>query len=234
MESILYKNEHKINKYITIKIPTLGEVFNNELSYYNGIALLTATPHSMMVQLDDKNIDFTTLSDWDLFLHLFNDLKNSDLSLIFKDLDLGEYEVMVDRKIDELVCVNQKTGAIIDRAIHDEIGRVLRKILCTEKEIKKPANEEAKKYMIERARTKMKRSKQTIPKSYLEPQIVALVNAPEFPYDYNSILNLTIYQFNVSLNQVIKRIKFDNLMTGYYMGTVNIEDINQSELNWIA
>ena len=187
-----------------------------------------------MVQLDDAHIDFAKINDWELFCLLFKDLQTRDLSLVFDNLDLREFEAAVNKQNGNMVLLNRKTGAIIDRAIHDQICRFLRNILGIEKNVKKPANEEGRKFMIERARIKLKRKMRQTHKSELEKYIVALVNTSEFPYDYESVLKITIYQFYASLHQIIKKIKFDNLMIGCYAGTVNTKEINQDELNWIS
>lgn len=68
-----------ISDKITIKIPTVGEVLDNERNYYNLASSLTAAPFSYMVQLDDMGIDYTTISDWDLFQILFCTYSNQVL-----------------------------------------------------------------------------------------------------------------------------------------------------------
>lgn len=234
MKSMLYQTEHKINEYISVKIPTLDEILNNEDEYYGTIALIVSTPCDMMVQLDDINIDFTQINEWDLFCLLFNELQSRDLSMIFGDLNLGDFKTAVNKQNGNIVLRNPKTGAVIDRAIHGKISRFLREILHLEKNDKKPANEEAKKYMIERARKRLNRNKKRLEKSQLEDYIIALVNTSEFPYDYTSVRGLTIYQFYASLHQIVKKVKFDNLMIGCYAGTVNMKELDQNELNWIS
>ncbi|MBR4021279.1 MAG: hypothetical protein IKI94_01570 [Ruminococcus sp.] len=234
MSGFLYKTEYKINDYITVKIPTVGEIIKNEDEYYESISLIVSTPYDMMVQLDDAGIDFTNITDWDLFCLLFKDLQNRDLSLIFGDINLKDFETAINKQNGNIILLNQKTGAVIDRAIHDKICRFLRQILCIEKNTKKPANEEAKKFMIERARRRQKRNKRKSNQSQLENFIVALVNTSEFSYDYSSTLGLTIYQFYASLHQIVKKVKFDNLMIGCYAGTVSVKELDQKELNWIS
>ena len=85
---LLYQKDIPINDYIRVMIPTVGEVLENEDSYYSMVSMLTAMPIDMMVQLDDIGIDFTTINEWELFLLLFNSLKEQDTSLIFGDFDL--------------------------------------------------------------------------------------------------------------------------------------------------
>lgn len=231
--STLYETKHKINDYITIRVPTVGEIIENEDDYYGNVALIVATPFDMMVQLDDMKIDFTKINDWDLFCLLFNELRTRDLSLIFDELDLNDFVIAEDKKTGNIVLINPNTGAKIDQAIHDQICRYLRSILRLQKNDKRPANEEARKYLIERARIKMRRKKSRA-ESQIEKYIIALVNTSEFPYTYETVLGLTINQFYASLHQIVKKIKYDNLMIGCYAGTVNMKELDQNELNWIS
>lgn len=233
-KSTLYETKHKINDFITIRVPTIKDIIENEDDYYGNIALIVATPYDMMVQLDDMKIDFTQINEWDLFLLLFNELRTRDLSLIFDGLNLRDFVTAENKQNGNIILVNPKTGVKIDRAIHDQICRYLRKTLCLQKNEKRPANEEARKFLIERTRTKLKRRRKQLVESQIEKYIVALVNTSEFPYTYESVLGLTINQFYASLHQIVKKIKYDKLMIGCYAGTVNMKELDQNELNWIS
>ena len=93
---LLYQKDYPINDYIRVMIPTVGEVLENEDNYYSMVSMLTAMPIDMMVQLDDIGIDFTTINEWELFLLLFNSLKEQDTSLIFGDFDLKPFQPAIN------------------------------------------------------------------------------------------------------------------------------------------
>lgn len=233
--SFLYETEHQINQHISIIVPTVADVIKDEDAYFGAVSLIVATPYDMMVQLDDNNIDFAKINDWELFCLLFNELQKMDLSLVFKDLDLRDFKGAVNKQNGDMVLFNEKTGAVIDRSIHNQICVFLRRVLGIEKSLKKPGNEEARKYMIERARRHLQRQmklKKT-QDSQLEKYIIALVNTSEFPYNYDTVKEISIYQFYSSLHQIIHKIEFDNLMIGCYAGTVNVKEIDQNKLSWI-
>lgn len=236
-KGLLYARSYPIsvkNDKIKIVIPTVGEILENEELYSGIVTAVTATPSDFMVQLDDFGIDFSKISSFDLFLLLFKSLQESDTSLVFGDLDLSKFEKVVNCQNGHVVLKDKENGIIIDRAIHDQICRLLRKINHLEKHDRKPANEEAKKYMLERARIKQRRALQQSGKSQLEDLIVALVNTEQYKYDYEGTLGLTIYQFNASAYQIIKKINYDNTMIGCYAGTVNIKNLSQDDLNWLS
>lgn len=188
-----------------------------------------------MVQLDDAGIDFTSISSYELFLLLFPKIKEDGCRLIFGDLDLSKLEIAINDKNGTVAILDENDNVIIDRAIHAQVCQVLLKINNIEKHDKIPANAEAKKFMLERARIKQLRAMRKKSKeSQLEDLIVAMVNTEQFKYGYEGVLDLTIYQFNASVYQIIKKVNYDNLMIGCYSGTVNMKELSQDSFNWLS
>jgi len=231
--NLLYKKELEINDNIKICIPTVGQILDNEDAYYGLVSMLTAMPIDMMVQLDDVGVDFTSIDEYELFLLLFGIIKEQDTSLIFGDLDLKPFQTAVNEQNGNIILIDDSTGIRIDRALHGRIADALRKIHHLEKDTRKPANGPAKDFMIERARKKMKRQRNRTTDSQLEALIVALVNTEQFHYGFEGTRELSIYQFNESVQQIIKKIDYDNKMHGIYAGTVSAKDLSEDELNWL-
>lgn len=232
--NMLYKSEIEINEDISIVIPTVGYVVDHEDDYYGLVSALTAMPVDMMVELDKVGIDFTKINEYELFLLLFGGIvKSSDTSMIFGELDVSDFQTVTDEKTGSIFLHNSKTGISIDRKVQRKIAYVLRKIHHLEKNEKKPGNEEAKNYMLERAKKKASRTKATQDSS-LEALIISLVNTAEFKYDYETVRDMSIYQFNESVRQVANKVGYDNLMIGVYAGTVNAKELSQDALTWFA
>lgn len=231
--NLLYQKRYVINDFISIVIPTVGEIIDNEDAYYNLISVLTAMPIDMMVQLEDAGIDFTSINEYELFLLMFAGFKSQDTSLIFGDLDLSKFEIAVNEENGNVVLLDKEHDIKIDRAIHGQITGVLRKIHHLEKNRRKPANDEAKQFMLKRARDKMRRHKNRKENSQLESLIVAMVNTEQYKYDFEGTRELSIYQFNESVRQVIKKVDYDNRMYGVYTGTINAKELSQDDLNWL-
>lgn len=232
-ENLLYCRDYPVNDSIRIVIPTVGQILDNEDSYNDIVSVFTSVPIDFAVQLDDKGIDFTTINEFDLFVMLFDGLKEIDTSLVFGDMDMSGFELCVNNNTQKLVFYNENTGIEIGRREYCLIASVLRKINNLEKNRKKPGNEDAKKYMLERMRAKMKRRpKQS--QSRLEQLVIAMVNTEQFKYDFASARDLTIYQFYESVKQIGRKIRYDNLMHGFYSGTVSAKDLTQDDLDWIS
>ena len=232
--NLLYKHDYRINDRIDIVIPTVGEIIDREEEYYGLVSAFTAMPIDMMVLLDDAGIDFTTITDYDLFMMLFPQIKGSDTSLLFHDVDLSKCRAAMNPANETIVIIDENNQVIIDRAIHDKIAMFLRKIHFLEKNLRKPGNKEAQDYMLKQARKKAKRRKTRVEESQLERLIIAMVNTEQYKYGYEETRDLTIYQFNESVRQIIHKVDYDNRMHGIYAGTIDPKSISQDNLNWLT
>lgn len=230
----LYKRVVPVSEYVGVVIPKVGEVLEDEDAYYDTVSVLTATPISFMVQLDDIGVDWTEINEYELFIMLFSGLRDRDTSLVLDGVDLKDFEVGVLKETGKPVLYDEKHDILIDRAVYTQIANVLRKIHHIEKDRRKPANQDAKEYMLDRARKKAQRRKRRGADSSLEQLITAMVNTEQFKYDYEGTRELSIYQFNESVRQIQKKVDYDNKMHGVYAGTVDPKKLSQGELNWLT
>lgn len=88
--------------------------------------------------------------------------------------------------------------------------------------------------MLERARAKRKRKRPKTDFSQLESLIIAMVNTEQFKYGFGDVKNLTIYQFNESVRQIIHKVDYEHRMHGIYSGTIDPKNLNKKELNWLT
>lgn len=232
--NLLYRDSYAINEGIVIRIPTVREVLQDEDNYYGLVYSLTSMPIDRMVQLDDLGIDFTQISDYDLFLLFFSAIRTQDTHLIFGDLDLSKFALAESDDGGSFVLVDTENDIVIDRRVQLQIAATLRRIHHLEKNRRRPGNKEAQDFMLQVEREKMKRQKKRSTFSNLESLIVALVNTEQFCYRYDDVLDLTIYQFNESVRQIVHKVEYDNRMRGVYAGTISAKDLSQDDLNWLV
>ena len=268
---------------LSIRIPSVGEVLENEKAYYSVSSSLTAIPFTYMVQLDDMGIDYTTINDWDLFRMMFcsysnqivvyeqkiYELKNKMAAMPENSQDYVECALMIrylQNQIDEIginlvfddlkmsgvfngriigftsiknengedILYNPATDVSINSLVHMDIANAIRKVNLYKKLKHKPGNEHARKYLLKKERRKQKRNAKKPYEPYLENMVVALVNTNEFPYDYDSCMDLSIYRLNQSFRQIQHKIAFDKTMIGVYAGTVDVSKMTDKDrLSWI-
>lgn len=235
MKSLLIARSVPITDFLSIYIPTVGEILSSDdREYYQMVTTLTSSPYDLMVQLDDMGIDYEQITDFELFMLLFQSLQNKDLSLIFPGLDPSLLKPAKNNENGQIVLWDAENRIVIDELIYNEICDALRKIHFTEKPKYKAGNKEAKEFLIERTRLKQKRQAKKPYRSFLEDLVVAMVNTEEFKYNYEQTMDLTIYQFNASVRQIQRKINYNHVMSGCYFGTVDIKKIDQRELNWLT
>lgn len=233
-KSLLKLSSIDILPNLSIRIPTVGEILEDEQHYYSIISSLTATPFQYMVQLDDLGVDFTTVTDYQLFMMLFPSFVHSDMNILFGDIDLSDIVSGINPQNNAPILYSAKNNIIIDEYIYSQIVDTIRKINDIKKDNRKPGNNEAKEFRIKLERKKQKRNANKPYEPYLEKLVVSLVNRPEFKYNYETVNNLTIYQFNQSFEQIKTSINFDNTMIGVYAGTIDTSKLkDRSCLSWL-
>lgn len=232
-KSLLNLSSVAIAPNLSVRIPTVGEILEDEDTYYSIVSSLTASPFQYMVQLDDLGIDYTTITDYELFKMLFPMYARSDLSMLFGDLDISDFMVCQNRNQQEFI-YSPDNHIEINEKVYNDLADTIRKINLLKKVTSKPGNESARKYLLEKERKKQQRNAKKKQDPYLEKLVIALVNTSEFPYDYDSCMDLSIYRFNQSFKQIQHKIMFDNTMIGVYAGTVDTSKLsNRDALSFI-
>lgn len=206
---------------------------DNEQNYNSLVNIFTSMPIDAMVLLDDVGIDFTEIDEWELFILFFTSLKEQDTSMILGDLDLSKFEVAYNDDNNQIVLVDTENDIKIDKLIHSEIANTLRKLHGLEKNLRKPANKEAREYLIEKERKKLRRRARRKQSSQMEDIIIALVNSEQFKYNFETVRDMSIYQFKKSVTQIVGKVYYDNLMIGVYTGNIDPKTVDQNDLNWI-
>lgn len=240
MTGLLYNTSVPVADGIEFKVHTLGEILEfGEPAYYSSISVFLATPWDYMWPLHEAGIDYEDLDDFQLFMGLYAGLTREAIEFLFGDTfslyrmrpaenkDTGEI-VLIDP--DNVECQFNKNTLFL-------LANTIRTIHHQKYEHHEAGNAEAKRYFLEKARKaamRAKRRRNAATKSTLEPYIVALVNAPEFPYTYESCKEVTIYQFMCSLNKIPTRLAWNFTMHGVHVGMIDGKKVDWQQLNWLS
>lgn len=234
---------------IIINIPTVrqlrGDNNKDNTQYWKDFGLFMKVPDEMSSELDDIGIDFSQMSDYDLFMLLFlihkkftaDETVSVDSCRLFENLNLYDLELQNDTFVDK------EGKTIIDRNIYRQISDVLCAIICYQKPKKmKWGNDFARKMWIKRDREKKeKQRKEAILQkengtenenshSLIGGVILRLVNSGRFPYNYETVKDITIYELFWSLRQIDRDNEVDYLMNTSLVGN-DLSKIAQSRLS---
>lgn len=235
--NLLRISDYEINDKISVHVPTVNEIFDfGDQKYYSIVQTLIATPFDLMVELDDIGIDYESITNYQLFLLMMESIaiNEEDTSIFFGNLNLKSFQEAVNPQNGEKVLWDKDNDIVIDQMIALEICNAIRKIHFWKAPIGKAGNAEAKAYLIERNRKKKQRLAKKPYKSFLESMIISLVNTEEFPYNYETVMGLSIYKLNASWRQIQKKKHWEQTMGGVYFGTVDTSKIDLEKINWLS
>ena len=229
--SLYFGDPYKINDYITITLPKIGELVKyGERQYFSIVQTLTAIPSEMKSQLWDMGLDWTQLENFQLFMMLAPTLSKDKTSIIFGDLDFTAMRPFENRNNDTVVLANPETGIVIDELAYGKIHSYLCSAHNLTKKVEKAANEFTKKFMIEEDRQKIEYSKKQPYKSTLKNLISAVKCRQGYTLDYVRNMGLVEFFDDISRLQII--VQSDALLQGSYSVMVDTKKIPQKNFDW--
>lgn len=229
---ILKGSDIKINEFITLKQPLVGEVIDfGEQKFFNTFYTFCSIPSDMKSVLWDMGQDWNKMKDWELFLNLTRNITKEDTSLIFGDLDFSQMQLMQNSETQELVLVQD--NCIITEEIYLSFIDSVREMIGAVAKREKAKNTATKIALIEEDRINRSHPKKNTDDSFLCSAIISLVNTEEFSYTYESVMNITIYQLMKSFFQIQNKKSACALYQGSMSGFVDTSKIDKKAFQWI-
>lgn len=236
--SFLYSKQIPITDKIKIKIPTIGEIFEIgdgcDDKYYSLVNQICANPRDFAVPLDDVGLKYTKIKRYELFNIFFKlfVVNNTDLSTIFVNLDINKLKNIVDKN-EQVIWVDENNEVVINEIIYSQIEDTLRKMTGLVRDDGRAGNNLQYEKEIEKKRKQIGKRSKKLEVSYLERQIIAMVNSRDFPYNYESVKDITLYQLNKSVSQILHSKEVDYIKQSAYVGMIDITKIAKEDLSLI-
>lgn len=229
--SLYFGDPYVVNDYITITIPKIGEVVKyGERQYYSMVQTITAIPSEMKASLWDAGIDWTQITDFQLFMMLAPTLPKDKTYILFGDLDFQAMKPFENKFNETIVLRNPDTGVVIDELAYGKITSYLCSAHNLTKKVEKAANEFTKKFMIDEDRQKLQYNAKQPYKSFLRPLISAVKCRQGYTLDY--VKNMGLFEFFDDLNRLQVIVNADALLQGSYSGMVDTSKISKKNFDW--
>ncbi len=229
--SLYFGDPYVVNDYITITIPKIGEVVKyGERQYYSMVQTITAIPSEMKASLWDAGIDWTQITDFQLFMMLAPTLPKDKTYILFGDLDFQAMKPFENKFNETIVLRNPDTGAVIDELAYGKITSYLCSAHNLTKKVEKAANEFTKKFMIDEDRQKLQHNAKQPYKSFLRPLISAVKCRQGYTLDY--VKNMGLFEFFDDVNRLQVIVNADALLQGSYSGMVDTSKIPKKNFDW--
>lgn len=223
--SLIGRKKFQYNNDIIINIPTVRQIQDEEYegtSFWKETNLFTQTPSDMISELDSVNIDFEEISDYELFIFLFlmnKKVGNPSKCILFDNFSFWNLEAC---EFNGSPCLSDENGkVIIDESVYNDISKIITMLTGYEKTKKKKfGNAYAKKKRIEQDYKQKEKIKNQSEEhsNVLDSIILRLVCNANFPYDFETIQDVTIYDLIKSLQQIDKDIEVSDLMQSRLVG----------------
>jgi len=234
----LYRgNGHSITDKIIVRHPTVGDICDHgEQRYYSMVHQLCYVGADLKWQLDENGIDYTKISDYDLFCQYISRLyKKEDTEILLGELDLSKFELMINLNIDEVVLHDSENDITINRYIYNELIGCIRKMHGIERNNEMPGNESTREILIIDAKEEYEMNKNKPYKSSLLHYVSALVNSDGFKKDNETVFLMPIYTFMDSVKRIAKISSSKFLIQSGYSGFgINLKDIDKKEIDWMG
>ena len=228
---LYFGDDYVINDQIKLKQPKIGDVVNyGEAQYFSMIHTLTAIPSDVKSLLwDQMQLDWTTVSDFDLFCMFSQTMTPDKTGIILGDLDLSKMRPFRSNVNGEIVLAAKEAGVIIDQLIYMRMMTFLRKLHNITPKPERAKGKRAKQAMIDEDRRNCEFNKDKPFRSYLLPLISAVKVKQGYTRDY--ICNMGLFEFfdDVSRIQVIDSA--NHLLNGMYCGMADLSKVDKKNLN---
>ena len=237
---MFFGEDYKIADGIIISQPTIGDIMAfGEDRFYQVLNPFVINPTSFRVVLWQNKIDWTTMTDYELFYKLILQLKppQSETSIIFGDLDFGKFNLYkrqneVDGEIvEDIVLLNSEQNVIIDEEIYSHMSCYLRTMFNIFPKVEKAKGKTTKEWMIEE--DILKSQNQPPSDSNLLSMISFCLNHPGFKYKKSELKDLGIVEFNDSVQRLLIYESTSSLMKGIYSGFVDTSKIDKKEFDFM-
>ncbi len=240
----LYRgDDYELPNGIKIKCPTLGEICDyGESEYLSMISIFTATNIDRCAQLDDMGIDYTQITNFQMFTVFASMLTNHkeennnkiDTSPLFGYLDFSSF---ISVECDGKLCMINNAGIKFTEDVFEEMTAYIRKMHGIPKpQYTTVKNEFAKNQLILDARNDAEYHRRLREirgeHSTYQPYISALVNHPNFKYSWDDVWSMKVYAFFDSLKRISIIDNANHLYQGLYSGCVEYNKVKK-DLNWL-
>ena len=220
---------------ITLYQPTLREIKDyGEGRFFSTFWTFCSSPWDMPSTLDDMNINFMEITEWELFRSIAIGLKVDQTRPIFGELDFSKMKIMNRQRdeVNDIVLYDADSGLIIGEEEYKLFIAYVRDMIGFEHSGKKAGNEYTRRALIEDDRKTRRRNANKPYESALFNGIISMVNTEECKYDYKTIFDLTLYQYTKSYTQIQGKKSACALMQGSMSGFCDTSKIPKIDFQW--
>lgn len=223
---------------ISILSPTIGDIMElGEKKFYSTLGIFVTNTTSYRLMLHEIQIDWNTLSDFELFCMLYKQIDSEAAKLMFGDLDFKKFVLYKKQLSDkeEIVLWDQEDNIEINEEVYQHIAQYLRvmfNMYPDEKITTDPLLKEMYLYKDKRDKEIAEKQKKQENSSIL-PLVSACVNHPGFKYRPLELRHVNVYEFYDSVRRLQVYENTTALLKGSYSGMIDSSKIDKEQFNFM-
>lgn len=231
-------NVPSANGSLVISLPTVGDIIRfGQKKFDATLNIFTTNTTSYRLLLWKQGIDWNTLSDFELFCMLYQQIDDDVASMMFKDVKFSDFQ-LYSKKLGEeetIVLYNQETDTEINEEVYQHIAQYLRIAFNVHPDEKITKDEGLKKAYIRKDESALRQAEMSKESrdSSLQPLISACVNHPGFKYNLKEVMDIGICEFYDSVKRLQVYENSTALMKGMYSGMIDGSSINPESYNFM-
>lgn len=256
-EANIYRgNDIYITDKIAVKQPTVNEIIDfGEKRYFSAVRNITAVGADLKWELWKNGIDYTQISDYELFVRVLknivqshkelyqkikdentennftesdlNELLINPLSLVL-NIDFADFKVMKSENNQEIILYDELNDIVIDKLVYFKMVDVIRRIHMFKRNNEMPANERTKMDLIEDDKDESESRRQCEYKSILVP-IISTISVKTGMF--KDVWDLKINMLLDCVKRIRKIQDAEFLLQGAYSGFASLKGIDKSRLD---
>ena len=229
---------------ITVYSPTIGDVISaGEKKFYETLNIFICNTTQYRLPLWDNGIDWTQISDFELFAQLYHSIDSDISKMLFGDLDFSKFQPLMKRKSaddekGELILWNEDSQVEINQDVYNHFSQYLQNVFSIFPEEKITKDDILKTWYINKDRRALKNAQEAEEKgkkhSYsIQALISACINHPGFKYKLKDLKEVGVCEFYDSVRRLQIYEQSTALMKGMYSGFVDGSKIDPNNYNFM-
>lgn len=234
------------NHQIIIQQPRIGDIVEfGQGRYYSTINIFTTNTTASRLQLWKKGIDWNDISDFDLFIRIFNAAEKSIYQKILfnkieKPLDFSTYGMYEKKSKDgktEKVLYSKDDEVEINENVYFHLSQYFRNVFNIFPDEKITHDSTMKKWFIRKDKNELTNKQLKGNDAEKDNGFMSLISAccnhPGFKYKPSELEEIGVYEFYDSVKRLQVYESCTALQKGMYSGMIDGSKINPEDYNFM-
>lgn len=228
---------------ITVYTPTIGDIMEiGDSKFYSTLNIFTTNTTQNRLMLWNSGIDWNEITDFDLFILMYQSIDSDVSKLLFGDLDWSNfkpYSKQTDGKEPYSVLWDEENQIEINEIVYQHFCQYLRTVFNIFPEEKLTTQKMMKEWFIAKDKRQLKidaeKKERGMKKngSVLKALISSCVNHPGFKYNLEQLKDVNVCQFYDSVKRLQLYEQATACLKGMYSGFVDGSKIPAESYNFM-